>query len=182
MRITINEKSQSVQPDLQNYQAYQGQNTKKMYLMYSKEKKKQQIESIMKEKSKLTRHIFLKTQIELYLFICHTTQLVRSQFPNQGIPSNRTSRNKNMIVEISNSMNMLNSLLDTGKEKISNLESRNYPEVNISQGDGEITIIFTLLSVFFDYIFLALLRKPFSSIQLCPSFFSIKQCTRTNNF
>lgn len=41
-----------------------------------------------------------------------------------------------MIVEIRNSLNMLNSLLDTGEGKVSNLDSRNYPEVSINEGEG----------------------------------------------
>lgn len=31
---------------------------------------------------------------------------------------------------------MLNSLLDTGEGKVSNLDSRNYPEVSINEGEG----------------------------------------------
>ena len=37
-----------------------------------------------------------------------------------------------MIVEMRNSLNVLNSLLDTDEENISNLDSRTYPEVSIN--------------------------------------------------
>ena len=37
-----------------------------------------------------------------------------------------------MIVEMRNSLNVLNSLLDTGEENLSNLASRTYPEVSIN--------------------------------------------------
>jgi len=37
-----------------------------------------------------------------------------------------------MIVEMRNPLNMLNSLLDTGEEKVSNLDSKNYPEVSLN--------------------------------------------------
>lgn len=35
---------------------------------------------------------------------------------------------------------MLNSLLDTGEGKVSNLDSRNYPEVSINEEKGGIAI------------------------------------------
>ena len=46
---------------------------------------------------------------------------------------------KDIIVEIRNSMNMLNNPLDIGEDKISNLENGNFPEFSISQGCRIIT-------------------------------------------